>query len=107
MAVGNPYLHPWHVKRSLGPADQIRKECRLRGRSEPAETDELPDGIPVKDRPCRPVHFHRFRSKRGLVQPDTRGSFWLLTFAEPVDGPVALGFGCHFGLGLFQAIADE
>jgi CRISPR-associated protein, GSU0054 family (Cas_GSU0054). len=102
-----PYLHPWHVKRSLGSADQIRKECRLRGWHELTEIEPLPDGIPVKDRPRRPVHFHRFRAKRGLVQPDTRGSFYEITFAEPVDGPVALGFGCHFGLGLFQAIADE
>ena len=24
-----------------------------------------------------------------------------IEFAEPVAGPIALGFGCHFGLGLF------
>lgn len=102
-----PYLHPWHIKRNLGPADQIRKECRLRGWLEPAEINETPDGIVVKGRPRRAVHFHRFRSKRGLVQPDTRGSFYEIMFAESVDGPVALGFGCHFGLGLFRAIVDE
>ncbi len=26
-----------------------------------------------------------------------------LTFPEPVRGPIALGYGCHFGLGLFVA----
>ncbi|MFO1155213.1 MAG: type I-U CRISPR-associated protein Csb2 [Rhodospirillales bacterium] len=92
-----PYLHPWHLKRTLGPADQIRKECRLRGFAEPEPTEFL-----VDQRHRRPVHFHRFRSKRGLVQPDTRGSFWELTFDAPVSGPIALGFGCHFGLGLFS-----
>ena len=58
--------------------------------------------IRVRSRDRRPIDFHRFRSKRGLTQPDTRGSFWRLTFAAPVSGPLALGFGCHFGLGLFR-----
>ncbi len=102
-----PYLHPWHVKRSLSPADQIRKECRLRGWVEPETIEPPVDGIEINRRRRRTVHFHRFRAKRGLIQPDTRGSFWQLTFAEPVEGPVALGFGCHFGLGLFQAIPGE
>ncbi len=47
------------------------------------------------------LHFHRFRTRRGLVQSDRHGSFWQLTFPEPIPGPLALGFGCHFGLGLF------
>ena len=102
-----PYLYPWYCKPSLTIDDQIRKECRLRGWSDPLTIEPLPDEISIYGRLRRPVHFHRFRTKRGLVQPDTRGSFWRLTFAEPVSGPVALGFGCHFGLGLFQAISGE
>jgi CRISPR-associated protein Csb2 len=47
------------------------------------------------------VHFHRFRSKRGLRQPDRNGSLLSLTFADPVAGPLALGFSCHYGLGMF------
>jgi CRISPR-associated protein Csb2 len=39
-----------------------------------------------------------------LNQPDRHGSFWRLTFAEPVPGPIALGFACHFGLGLFKPV---
>lgn len=35
------------------------------------------------------IHFHRFRSKRGLTQPDTRGSFWRIEFAKLVRGPLA------------------
>lgn len=27
-----------------------------------------------------------------------------IEFAEPVCGPIALGFGCHFGLGLFLPV---
>jgi len=51
------------------------------------------------------LDFRRFRSKRGLEQPDRQGSMLRLEFPEPVGGPVALGFGCHFGLGLFRAIS--
>ena len=47
--------------------------------------------------------FHRFRSRRGLVQPDCTGTALRLTFPERVSGPIALGFGSHFGLGLFRA----
>lgn len=67
-----------------------------------SRVERLPT-VKVRDRPRRSVHFHRFRSKRGLRQPDTQGCFLRLTFAEPVTGPLALGFGCHYGLGMFQA----
>lgn len=49
----------------------------------------------------RTLHFHRFRSRGGGKQPDTGGAFLEVVFPVPVHGPVALGFGSHFGLGLF------
>jgi len=99
-----PYLHPWHRKKKFTVEDQIRRECGERGLPEP-ELERLPS-IRIKSRHRRPVHFYRFRRKRGLTQPDTQGGFWRLTFPKPIDGPLALGFGCHFGLGLFRR-ADE
>lgn len=95
-----PYLHPWFRKKNLTIEDQIRRECRERELPEP-ELEKLPT-INIKSRGRRPVHFHRFRNKRGLTQPDTQGSFWRLTFPEPISGPLALGFGCHYGLGVFK-----
>lgn len=97
-----PYLHPWHLKKNFGIAEQVRRECRLRKLPELEAIRFLPE-ITVGSRPRRPVHYHRFRSKRGLVQPDTHGSFLELVFPEPVAGPLALGFGSHYGLGLFIA----
>ncbi len=47
------------------------------------------------------LHFHRFRSRGGEKQHDTRGALLQVTFPVPVDGPVAVGYGSHFGLGLF------
>jgi len=96
-----PYLHPWHVKKRFTVADQLRRECRERGLPELSAVEAIPT-VQVASRPRHAVHFYRFRSKRGLTQPDTHGSFWRLTFAEPVAGPLALGFACHFGLGLFR-----
>lgn len=98
-----PYLHPWHVKKRFGIEDQLRRECRERGLPEPIGLERL-EQVRVGPRHSGPMRFHRFRSKRGLEQPDRQGSFWRLTFPEPVDGPLALGFACHFGLGLFKRI---
>lgn len=95
-----PYLHPWHAKKRFSIDDQIRRECARRGLPDIVELRQLKT-IEVGCRQRRSIHFHRFRSKRGLVQPDRHGSFWRLRFASPVEGPLALGFACHFGLGLF------
>ncbi|MDA8219796.1 MAG: type I-U CRISPR-associated protein Csb2 [Dehalococcoidales bacterium] len=99
-----PYLHPWFRKRGFDVEDQIRRECRERGLPEP-ELERLPT-VRIQGRDRRPVHFRRFRSRRGLRQPDTNGSFWRLIFPEPVSGPLALGFGCHYGLGVFRRVGN-
>jgi len=96
-----PYLHPWHRKKRFAAPDQIRRECRHRGLPEPENIERLAT-ISVGGRTRRPAHFVRCRRKRSLVQPDRQGSFWRLSFRKPVAGPLALGFGCHFGLGLFH-----
>ncbi len=101
-----PYLHPWYSKKRFTVEDQIRRECRERGLPEPSALERL-ETIPVGSRQRRPIDFHRFRSKRGLTQPDRQGSFWRLTFSGPVQGPLALGFGCHFGLGLFKPVTEN
>lgn len=100
-----PYLHPWFRKKKFSIEDQIRRECEERHLPRP-ELRQL-ETVSIHGRDRRPVHFHRFRKKRGATQPDTRGSFWELTFPEAIKGPLALGFGCHFGLGLFQSIVDS
>lgn len=99
-----PYLMPWHMKKNFAAEDQIRRECEQRGMAGLISVEPIPT-LKIGGRRLRPVEFHRFRSKRGLTQPDTHGSFWKLTFADPQQGPIALGFGCHFGLGLFRPLA--
>lgn len=96
-----PYLHPWHRKNKFGIQQQIQKECRLRQIPEPAEIRTIRPEKP------RPLDFRRFRTKKNIVQPDRHGCFLRLLFAEPVQGPLALGFACHFGLGLFAPAGSE
>lgn len=111
-----PYLHPWHLKKpemrtpeATGAAilGQLRREWRARGSELPdiVEMRELPS-VPYGGRALRPLHFHRFRRRNGLVQPDTLGRMLELRFGRPARGPVALGFACHFGLGLFVPTRD-
>lgn len=106
-----PYLHPWYRKKiyEVDVPIQIRRECRERPEfkyQEPIDIQPLPSINPY-NRELRSIDFHRFRTKKTLIQPDTRGSFWQLRFAEPVTGPLALGFACHFGMGLFVPIGNE
>jgi len=106
-----PYLHPWHLKKpqmrsvpGLHDAilEQLRREWHARGpdRCRIVDFDEIL-AADFNGRRLRPLHFHRFRRKRGLTQPDPLGRLIELRFDAPVAGPLALGFGCHFGLGLF------
>lgn len=99
-----PYLMPWHAKKGFGWAEQIARELEERGLPSLAELPCELCSIPINGRERRPLHFHRFRSRHGLRQPDTLGRFLELTFKVPLEGPLALGFGCHFGLGLFASV---
>ena len=111
-----PYLHPWHLKkpqmRSAAATaeailEQLRREWHGRGTGLPelAAIREVPS-VQHGGRALRPLHFHRFRRKRNLMQPDTLGRLLELRFAEPVRGPLCLGYGSHFGLGLFAPAND-
>lgn len=97
-----PYLHPWFVKKKFGLEEQVARECLKRELPAIRRLTREPS-LSVQGRTVYPVHFRRFRKKRGLTQPDRHGVFLRLEFSEKIQGPLALGFGCHFGLGLFRA----
>jgi len=98
-----PFIAPRFLKRpgsNNGWDGQIRAECRSR---------DLPDPVTVEDLGRSAMmerNFLRFiRARRdGHPQPPSTAPWCLrLTFPEPVSGPIALGYGSHFGLGLFAA----
>ena len=111
-----PYVLPRHTKfrgpkdekRMVdGPEEQIRREVSLRYPKGP----HLQDVEIVHNREriepmesgrfggFRPFEFFRYRRGGGS---NGGGAFnFTLEFEEPVSGPIALGFACHYGLGLF------
>jgi CRISPR-associated protein Csb2 len=107
-----PFIPPRFLKaRGKDSLDgQVRAELRCRN---------LPDlvGAPVVTLPTgsgtaavqarRFRHFARTRQNTRAPGPPP-GLFHLtLTFEKPVAGPLCLGWGCHFGLGLFAAAGER
>jgi CRISPR-associated protein Csb2 len=115
-----PFLASGHLKAD-GYAGEIRRLAKRRGLPEPSEITflRLPGseqaegqgapyakevGVVVHGRPRRAIHFHRFRSRGRERNTDSLGTFVRLSFERPIEGPLALGYACHFGLGLFTAV---
>lgn len=103
-----PFCLLRHPKRNGkdGPVAQLRLELARRGLPEPLEMDMLP-------RPPRgpqSLEWRHFRRRRETQPPavDARSlqtAFgFRLRFDRPVRGPIALGYACHFGLGLFVPV---
>lgn len=98
-----PFVPPRYLKKSGRNTleGQVIAELAARGYPEPT-------GISVLDprsdtRLLRMRHFIRSRY-RGPAAPVDVGFSLSLRFAEPINGPLCLGYGCHFGLGMFVAV---
>lgn len=94
-----PYFMPLHVKKTLQRDEQITNEIKQRWSN--------PDNIPkIVEYPIRvngrEIPITRFQSMFGNKKPINRkGNAVKLSFDDAVSGPLALGYGAHFGLGLF------
>lgn len=78
---------------------QVNAELASRGRPLVEQWDELPRN----ERTLAMRHFVRRRQRGGAPPAVDVGYALRLQFAEPVVGPLLLGYGSHFGLGLFVA----
>ncbi len=97
-----PFLAAGHLRAS-GYQAEVRRLLRLRGLHDSDVDVKLRSGIMVGGIERRTLHFHRFRSRGRERQFDTAGASLDLAFPEPIQGPLALGYASHFGLGLFVA----
>jgi CRISPR-associated protein Csb2 len=117
-----PYLKSRFDKRRAAGfealIDSYRAQIESEWKKRYAETP-LPVVVPVTD-PANPTRFAapigpgntlrstlafaRTRAGRGGSQPDAAGGFFRLEFKQEVAGPIALGWGAHFGLGLFRRL---
>ncbi len=90
------FLKPRGANTLIG---QINAELASRGRPLVEQWDELPrtaETLALR-------HFARRRQRSGAPPPVDVGYALRLRFAEPIAGPLTLGYGSHFGLGLFVA----
>ena len=91
-----------------GPEEQIEREANLRWPEGPrliqateVTTPEDPRLAPLKAGISRSRLPSEFLRKRQRGSSGGKACKFVLEFEEPVTGPIALGHGCHYGLGLF------
>lgn len=99
-----PFVPPRYLKKHGKNTleGQIIAELTSRDLPEPAEIQQLDQG----DSPfVRHRHFIRSRCQ-GPPAPIDCGYTLMLRFDRPISGPICLGYGSHFGLGLFASV-DE
>jgi CRISPR-associated protein Csb2 len=80
---------------------QVKSELACRGL--PRAEVEL---LPWNDDTRHMLHAVRVRRSPARRPPVDAAFAVRLVFEEPVQGPIAIGYGAHFGLGLFSAIGD-
>ncbi len=98
-----PYIPTRHPKKNGkdSPEEQVVRDLRLMGFPEPRSVER----VRFLDRGrSRRVRWLEFATQRegGGSRGSRFGFGFRIRFAEPVRGPIALGYGAHFGLGLFR-----
>lgn len=96
-----PFLPPRHYRKGRGDfmewiAGEVRKESEYHGFPRPIDIKPVVK-LEGKDRSFRWLEFRRNRK----TDSSQIGYGFRIIFSEPVAGPIALGYGAHFGLGLF------
>jgi CRISPR-associated protein Csb2 len=112
----SPLLHQSTTWESVTPFVPTRHPKTVRG----SDVDDIPSQVrrgcvqlglpePVSVKPLE-GEWHKFRRRRrnggGRRGPD-RAYGVRLVFSESVRGPIVLGYGAHFGLGLFTAVGSD
>lgn len=100
-----PFVPPRHLKKNGGNSleGQIMAELVSRRLPQPFTIERLDPHCHDLARKQR--HFIRARHRQ---QPPIDCGFTIkLLFAEPVSGPICIGYGSHFGLGMFTAKSEE
>ena len=106
-----PFVCTRHPKRRGGrlvetPLDQVTAAARR----------ALPDGVTVEASPLFGTEAEEgrwasrwtlLRRRGGGRHAGGRGYAFRLRLSDPVEGPLALGYGAHFGLGQFVPMAAE
>lgn len=113
-----PFSLPRFASRGAGkpprprdlPEPQMRRELQARGLPEPVNVTPLKGWykasvFALDDAPD--VRWLEFHARRHKGEQGYGLAGFEIEFAEPQAGPIALGFGCHFGLGVFLPVQEE
>jgi len=89
-----------HFPRQQLAEMNLREELARRGLPAPIRVEEV-DELRLRGRPLAWRHFRQWRVLGKGRRGSDFGRGFEIEFPEPVSGPLALGYACHFGLGLF------
>jgi CRISPR-associated protein Csb2 len=81
------------------PEHDLRRILNLEGKPQPDRVEPLQFTY-LGSKKTSWLEFRRGR-KDDPAKERRLGYGFRISFPEPVSGPIALGYGCHFGLGLF------
>ncbi len=100
-----PFVPARHYRKGRGAwpdwaAQQLVRECREQGLPEPIRVKLLERRPLLGGRSYRWLEFRRNRKDDEVRS----GCGFEVEFDRPVLAPVALGYGCHFGLGQFHGL---
>jgi CRISPR-associated protein Csb2 len=106
--------HPKPTKDGSGwradsPEQQLRRELAERF-GEPLATATTIEPVEIYRRNGQTwgwQSFRRWRTDHGQPPPYRVGLGVRLIFPEAVRGPIAVGYGCHFGLGQFRCLEGD
>jgi CRISPR-associated protein Csb2 len=83
------------------PKHELRRLLRENGFLEPEKIERV-DHMNLAGHKTRWLHFRRDRKNGSGTKSTNMGYGFRITFTARVRGPIALGYGAHFGLGLFE-----
>jgi len=106
-----PTRHPKTTRRGVAkkddtglqigsPEHELIRLLVKNGFPRPESTTRI-EGTDLAGHWTRWLHFRRERKKGGGTKATNMGYGFRIEFSEPIRGPIALGYGAHFGLGLF------
>jgi CRISPR-associated protein Csb2 len=112
-----PFIPTRHEKRKRSGQPSLDEAGRVRGSPEhdlirllvgqgfpPPTSVELIDHTLLGGKPTRWLSFRSERKRGHGRRASTSGVGFRIAFPQPVQGPVAVGYGSHFGLGCFVPV---
>ncbi len=108
LASCTPFIPPRHFRKGRGEfiewlAAEVRRECANHGLPAPSQVRPLAKHRTAKGAEVGWIEFRR--NRKG--DPVQQGFGFELEFEAPARAPFALGYGSHFGLGLFMPAGAE